>query len=70
MAKRNPAIHAARSLLFDLAVRHGNGEFPEVPNAIRRGLILADLPVDLEKTCNLTHKTVPMLSVAAATLQA
>ena len=51
----NAAIHAARRLLLHLGIRHRNGEFAEMANTIRCGLILAHLPVDLQKTCNLAH---------------
>src|SRR5690606_6603677 len=51
----NAAVHAARRLLLHLGIRHRNGEFAEVAYTIRCGLILAHLPVDLQKTCNLAH---------------
>ncbi|MNX89691.1 hypothetical protein D3C86_1217120 [compost metagenome] len=51
----NAAIHAACRLLLHLGIRHRNGEFAEMADTIRCGLILAHLPVDLKKTCNLAH---------------
>ncbi len=51
----NTAIHTARRLLPHLGIRHRNGEFAEMADTIRCGLILSHLPVDLQKTCNLAH---------------
>ncbi len=59
VAVRNATVHAARRLLLHLGIRHGNGEFPEMANTIRRRLILANLTIDLQKTCNLAHVSVP-----------
>ncbi|MNV39150.1 hypothetical protein D3C71_1307200 [compost metagenome] len=51
----NAAIHAACRLLLHLGIRHRNGEFAEMADTIRCGLILAHLPVDFQKTCYLAH---------------
>lgn len=60
MAERNAAIHAARRLLLHFAIRHRNGEFPEVTDTIRRWLVLRYLPVNFKKTSYLTHSLTPL----------
>ena len=55
MAIGHAAIHAARRLLLDLLVRHRQRELAEMPDAVRRRLVLVHLPVDLEKACYLAH---------------
>lgn len=57
----NAAIHAARGLFLDFLVRHGQREFAEMANTVGCRLILVDLPVDFEKTCNLTHRVNPVI---------
>ncbi len=64
VAVGNAAIHAARRLLLDLLVRHRDGEFTEMADAVGCRLILHDLPVDLQKTCNLAHRIVLLSSVS------
>ena len=60
------AIHAAGGLPRDFAVRHRQREFAPVANAVGRRLVLARLPVDLEKTCNLAHQPHPTGITAAS----
>ena len=55
MAEGNAAIHAARGLVGHLAVRQGQGELTEMPNAVGSGLILLLPPVDLKKPGDLSH---------------
>ncbi len=52
------AIHAARRLLLHFLIRHRNGEFAEVADAVGSRLVLHDLPVDFQKSSDLTHNIV------------
>ena len=51
----NAAIHAARGLVAGVLLAQGNDEFAIMLQAIGDGRILAVMPVDFEKTCDLAH---------------
>ncbi|MEY9677574.1 hypothetical protein ABIE93_007508 [Bradyrhizobium elkanii] len=49
------AVHAARSLVARVLLAQRNDEFLEVLESIGDRLVLAVMPLDLEKTCDLAH---------------
>ena len=51
----NAAIHAARGLVAGVFLAQGNDEFAIVLDALGDRRVLAIVPVDLQKTCNLAH---------------
>jgi hypothetical protein len=51
----NAAIHAARGLVARILLAQGNDEFVVMLHALGDRCVLAFVPVDLEKTCNLAH---------------
>ena len=51
----NAAIHAARGLVAGVLLAQGNDEFAIVLHALGDRRILAVMPVDLQKTCDLAH---------------
>ena len=53
----NAAIHAARSLILGVLLAQRNDEFAVVLHALGDRRVLAFIAVDLEKTCDLAHKT-------------
>ena len=53
----NAAIHAARGLVAGVLLAQGNDEFAVALHALGDRLVLAVVPLDLEKTCNLAHLT-------------
>jgi hypothetical protein len=55
VAIRNAAIHAARGLVARFLLRQRNDEFVEVFYALGDRRVLAIVPLDFQKTCNLAH---------------
>ncbi len=51
----NAAIHAARGLVARFFLGQGNDEFVEVLHALGDRRILAVVPLDFQKTCDLAH---------------
>jgi hypothetical protein len=51
----NAAIHAARRLVAGILLAQGNDEFAIMLQTIRDRCVLAVMPVDFEKTCDLAH---------------
>ena len=60
----NAAVHAARRLALGCLFRQGNDELAVVADAIRRRLVLAVLPLDLEEARDLAHHN-PFCAVPA-----
>jgi hypothetical protein len=55
MAIGNAAIHAARGLVARLFLRERNDEFVEMLHALGDRRVLAVVPLDFQKTCDLAH---------------
>src|ERR1700710_2821046 len=57
VAIRDAAVHAARGLVAGVFLAQGNDEFAIVLQAVADRRILAVMPVDFQKTCDLAHRT-------------
>ncbi|MGY4422862.1 hypothetical protein ACVWY2_005311 [Bradyrhizobium sp. JR6.1] len=55
VAIRDAAVHAARGLVPRVLLAQRNDELVEVLEPLGDRLVLAVMPLDLEKTCDLTH---------------
>ena len=62
----NAAIHAARSLILHRFFGERDHELAVIANPVRGRQVLAVLPVDFQKTCNLAHAYSPAAAMACA----